>query len=199
MNYRAGFAVSLPLALALAAAPEAKATPSLCDSIAGNLVQNCGFETTGGWNETITNWFTPHSGNSEGSIVPTGGGTGSTYYSQTITGLVDGETYNFSAWINGELGTTMYFRAFVDGTKIFDGVTDADWTEITSSFTAAGTSMLLYFYQVGLYIQGSPYYSNYGSIDDVSIVAASTPVPEPASAALLGLGLAGLAGLRRRR
>jgi hypothetical protein len=92
MNYRAGFAVSLPLALALAAAPEAKASPSLCDSVAGNLVQNCGFETTGGWNETITNWFTPHSGNSEGSIVPTNSGYGTTYYSQSITGLVDGET-----------------------------------------------------------------------------------------------------------
>ena len=187
MNFRAGSAVSLPLALALAAAPEAKATASLCDSVAGNLVQNCGFETTGGWAQVSQNDFLPHTGDYSGT---TDGGD-HTVYTQVIYGLVSGETYNFAAWVmNGINNPTI--SASIGPSALFTTVTGQVYAEFTSSFVATATSMLLTIGQAS----GSP---GYGTIDDVSIVAASTPVPEPASAALLGLGLAGLAGLRRRR
>jgi hypothetical protein len=92
MRRSAYLAATLPLALAQFGAPEAKAVPSACDAVAGNLVQNCGFETTGGWDQTSLNWFTPHSGNAEGSIVPTNQGSGTTMFSQTVTGFVVGDT-----------------------------------------------------------------------------------------------------------
>ena len=188
MRHSASLATSLPIMLALFGAPDAKATPSARDSVAGNLVGNCGFETTGSWGQTLDNELGPHTGTYGGSVF----WYDSNVYTQTITGLTVGETYNFAAWIldGYSYATTVY--ATIDTTNLFSATASDSWAEQTGSFVATATSMLL---TIGISDQAS----GYGAVDDVSIVAASTPVPEPASAALLGLGLAGLAGLRRRR
>ncbi len=188
MRRSAYLAATLPLALALFGAPEAKAVPSACDAVAGNLVQNCGFETTGGWSQNLTDWFGPHTGVAGGSVDS----NGTAAYSQTISGLTPGETYNFSAWILDGFGSSAIMVATIGVDPLFSITASGSWSEQTGSFTATSASMLLTI--------GTPVGNGgYGGIDDVSIVATSTPVPEPASAALLGLGLAGLASLRRRR
>ena len=45
---------ALPFAASVLGAGEAAAAvPSQCDTIAGNLVANCGFETTTGWSPGV--------------------------------------------------------------------------------------------------------------------------------------------------
>jgi PEP-CTERM motif len=186
MRHSASLATSLPIMLALFGAPDAKATPSLCDSVAGNLVGNCGFETTGSWDQNPLDKAGPHTGDYSGFF-------GNAYfaYSQSISSLSVGQTYNFAAWIFSDDAPSPSMSGTIGATTLFSATTTGSWAEVTGSFIADSASMTLTISQTSCC---------YGAIDDVSIVAAPPPpVPEPASAALLGLGLAGLAGLRRRR
>ena len=50
---RIGIGAVLPFAASVLGAGEAAATPSACDAIVGNLVNNCGFETTTGWSPSV--------------------------------------------------------------------------------------------------------------------------------------------------
>lgn len=95
----------------------------------------------------------------------------------TATGnLSGGGTIQQAFTLDGVLSTggSNNFETFLFG---------AGWTNLTSvSFEAtAGTG------------------SRYWAMDNIVVNAATNNVPEPASMALLGLGLAGLAGLRRRK
>ena len=191
MHRPASLALSLPLAAALLAFSDrpANAVPSACDAVAGNLVQNCGFETTGGWNENLlTNQVGPHTGNYSNTVSDSQYGASVT---QTISGLSIGTSYSFAFWYMDVFSNGAIFSATIDSITLLSPTTSSDsWAQATGSFVATGASMVL---TIG--IQAGGYY---GALDDVSIVG-GTPVPEPASALLLGAGLASLAGLRRRR
>ena len=67
-----------------------------------------------------------------------------------------------------------------------------NWTAFTYSFLATGTSAQIRFMNVSSSADDT-------GIDNVSIAAASTGVPEPSTLALLGAGLGSLALFRRRR
>jgi hypothetical protein len=114
---------------------------------------------------------------------------------QVVTGLVVGQYYELS-WGYGNRGSGGPQAVDVSfGGKLlvrdsYNGVTNPDtWTANAFLIEATATTETLVF--ASLNEGGAPSYGN--EIADVSLI------PEPGSMALLGLGLAGLTTLRRKR
>jgi hypothetical protein len=189
-------ALLLAGALPLAAAPL-----SPCDSVAGNLVTNCGFETGDftAWTQGVDIDFTQvvsgpfylYSGANGGTWYATMGPEGTGTLSQTLTTTV-GQQYLFSFYIAGVADDPSTFNASWNGTQLLtttDLDTGAAFTQFSFSVTGTGSDTINFSFS-------DP--TGYEAMDDVVVVSA--PTPEPGTLGLIfgGLGAA-LVALRRRR
>ncbi len=183
-----------PLALAAAAA----ALPSASRS-ATELVLNGGFEyEMGGWSCApgngcaLDNSVAPHSG-VLGMLLQSGDGT--TVLGQSFETVV-GAVYSLSFWVRwtepGTAGDAAWWSA---GDVALGSITNisGDFAQVLAQFVATSETTTLNF---NVHTNGTGALA----LDDISVTegTAPSPVPLPASAALLGLGLTGLAALRRR-
>ena len=179
-----------------------------CSAVAGNLVQNCGFETgnftdwTVAANATgvVTAGFAgedPHSGTYFAALGDTSGSYPYGTLSQTITD-VSGQTYTLSYWLESDGATPNYFDANWDGTLIAgSALTDTPdqlstgYVNYTFTVTGTGSDTLLF------HEQNVP---AYWAFDDISLApTTATGVPEPATLGLLAFGALAALGIGRRR
>ncbi len=134
--------------------------------------------------------------------------------SQQISGLTAGDQYTLTFEqagfaLSNAVGapTTAEQWAVTFGTSTQDSAimnvsssTNMSWTAQSLTFTAtAATETLSFLTHLGA---PSTTVSQFAALADVSLTQTTTGhtnVPEPASIALLGFGIAGIAGLRRRR
>jgi hypothetical protein len=91
-------------------------------------------------------------------------------------------------------GALQPFTTRFPGNNFPNGSASADMYEFSSIFDHQGGAAL-----IELRISGSGEGRSVLSVDDTFVTGVTTDVPEPASLALLGLGLAGLGLVRRRR
>jgi PEP-CTERM motif len=156
-------------------------------------------------------WYAGYGGNSWNGLGPTGGtyagldGNFGTPLTQTITGLKIGYTYTLSfAWALAQEQTaagpdTGYLNASLGGssnttaTKSIPYQGFSGWFTQSYTYVANATSEALVFTAGGT---GQPPTL---LLTNVSLTQTGAPVPEPASLALLGSGVAAMLGLARRR
>jgi hypothetical protein len=176
---------------------------SVCDAIAGNLVQNCGFETgdftdwtfAGGPADFFSGVYATgailgidaNSG-TYFAALETSGGDGSLGPMVSLT-TVPGQAYTFSFWLaNTTQGSALVpndFSADWDGTDVlaFNNAAPMPYTFYTFTETATSTTT-----HIGFTERND---SGIWGLDDVSVVATGPAnAPEPSSMFLLASGLA---------
>jgi hypothetical protein len=155
------------------------------------LVSNGGFETGDltGWSGNgafADNFEGTHSGSYAAYFGAVGQLDG---ISQTIA-TVAGTSYDFSFWYASDGGMPNAFQAYFDGNLLFSTANDPAHGYLKQDFiiNASSNSTVISF--LG---RNDP---TWQTLDDVSVNAAT--VPEPATTALVGLGLLGFTASRRK-
>ncbi len=191
-------------------------------SAEANLLNNPGFETPGSWWSNPDMWSTggnadakgqttggdaPHGGSWVFSVANDWGGTTSNAYGlaaqDVTTALNTGDTATLKMYIKtdaGYTGAAGLKLEFLDSSNaVLDTALSSTlgagqaWTPLTASKAIpSGTAKLkAYASSTGMGIG-----SKLAHFDDADLTV--TPIPEPTSLLLLGSGLIGLFGLRKR-
>jgi hypothetical protein len=124
-----------------------------------------GDHTTGSGNMLVVN----------GDVIP-----GQYVWQQTVTGLVSGRSYDFSAWGANVVSSAPAILSFVvDGTTIasLTPTGNGTWQRFSGNFTATGTSVILRLDNAQTIANGNDF-----AIDDINIFVGGTHTPPSAGA-----------------
>jgi hypothetical protein len=179
------------------------ASPSLCDSIVGNLIGNCGFETGDFTDWTViagdtfvTTAFAGYTPNSGAYFAALGDVSGTGSLAQSITDTT-GQLYTLTYFLASKGDDETMFSAAWDGVTLAGSVLvdpNSASTYVEYSFTVLGTgSDTLTLHETDV--------PSYMALDDVSLTPTTSTTPLPGALPLFGsaLGGLGLFGWRRKR
>lgn len=190
-------ALGLLLVGTVVAASPAAADASECDSVSGNVVQNCGFENGqapwtvvrspngAGGDGVYTVPFDPYPHSGTGSFLFTTDGTHPTQLSQQLAGTRPNTTYQLSYWMMGNTAQdggpansfSVTISSVAGGTRTVNLVTTPGywyWTQYTAAFhtDAAGDAPTITFngQATSIIYSGGAQLSGVVRLDDVVVV-----------------------------
>ena len=188
----------LAAGLAAAVRPAGAQGPSQCDAVRANLVANCGFERGSFAGYTLAG----NTANIGVDAFSSNSGAYGAYFADrgaplTLTQTLatnPGEQYVVSFFLesDAQLPGTAFFNASFDGVQGFSqvGQTSLSYASHTFTVRASAFQTVLRFD-----VRNDP---SFYYLDDVSVVGIQGTIPEPATVALVGAGLLGVAAAARR-
>ena len=155
------------------------------------LVVNGGFETGSfaGWTQSgNTNWTAVSTVAHTGIYAAHFGPQGTDGFISQVLATTPGQSYTISFWLRNGISGTNDFRLSWGGSEIYSffNAPSFDYTQYSfvTQATSSSTTLTMGF-------RNDP---NYFYLDDVDV----SPVPIPGAVWLLGSGIVGLIGLKRR-